>query len=114
MNLEEQYKKEISEEARPGYQNYAGDNYHYDSYSKEYVKWLETKVNSIENPVILKIANKIYNNLIDDLTDRRGLKQAYWDIGADDRLEIKSKWINIIKSIINSTSGCFKIKGEVK
>lgn len=53
MNLEEQYKKETGEEARPGCQNYAGDHYHYDLYSIKYVKWLEAKANPVENRVSL-------------------------------------------------------------
>lgn len=60
------------------------------------------KANPVENRVMPKIAEEIYDDLIYDLTDRRGLKQEYWNIDDDVRLEIKHTWVEIIKKRLSN------------
>jgi signal recognition particle GTPase len=64
------------------------------------VKWLELMLAILKQ----KIAEEIYDDLIYDLTDRRGLNQQYWQIDDDVRLEIKHTWIKIIKNKLSNFS----------
>jgi hypothetical protein len=41
-------------------------------------------------------AERIVDAIVDDLTDRKGLKQEWWSIDNDIREEIKRKWIDIV------------------
>lgn len=41
-------------------------------------------------------AEKIVENIVSDLTDRRGLKQEWWMIDEDIQKEIKETWKEII------------------
>lgn len=43
-----------------------------------------------------KTAEKIVDKIIEDLTDRRGLRQEYEQIDDDIQKEIKDTWINIV------------------
>jgi hypothetical protein len=43
-------------------------------------------------------AKRIVEAIIDDLTDRSGLKQEWWGIDREIQEEIKQKWIEIVMS----------------
>ena len=43
-------------------------------------------------------ADKAVDEIIDDLTDRKGLRQGWYNMGEDVQEEIKNKWIDIINS----------------
>ena len=41
-----------------------------------------------------------FNEIVDDLTDRKGLRQAWYNIDEDTQQEIMDKWYNILKKFI--------------
>lgn len=43
-----------------------------------------------------KLASEIVNKIIADLTDRRGLRQAFEEIDEEIQEEIKETWIEIV------------------
>ena len=45
-------------------------------------------------------AKKIVKLILEDLTDRRGLKQVWYQIDKDIQKQIKDTWINIILDVI--------------
>jgi hypothetical protein len=49
-----------------------------------------------EQNLNLKTANKIVKRIVDDLTDRRGLRQEWEGIDDEIQKEIKSVWKKII------------------
>lgn len=70
---------------------------------KDYIN-REIDSNQVQAAVKVNFAEKIYDDLIYDLTDRNGLKQTYWDIDDDVRLEIKNAWVEIINNYLSKIS----------
>jgi hypothetical protein len=45
----------------------------------------------------MKTPEEIVDAIIEDLTDRRGLKNEWWSIDKDIQDEIRQTWIDIVK-----------------
>jgi len=88
IDPEAMYEAETGCKARKPSTSYYWARSHDTHLTKDYVEWLEKKMDTAE---------RIVKAIEDDFTDRRGLRQEWEQIDADIQAEIRETWTRLVR-----------------